>query len=76
MTLAWCQAWRPAKSGHYVRLGVWFPAKERALVQSSSLSICAPVQGPSFIVNLGNGALSMGVATLAPDEGARTKRDE
>jgi hypothetical protein len=41
--------------------------KRPALVQSSSRSTCAPVPSLSFIVNLGNGALSLGVATLAPD---------
>ena len=45
--------------------------KRPALVQSSSRSTCAPVPGLSFIVDLGDGALSLGVATLAPDEDAR-----
>jgi len=50
--------------------------KTPALVQSSYRSLCAPVPSHGFIVNLGNGAFSLGVATLAPEEGARTKRDE
>jgi hypothetical protein len=41
--------------------------KRLALVRSSCHSACAPVPSLSFIVNLGNGALSLGVATLAPE---------
>ena len=41
--------------------------KRPALVQSSYRSTCAPVPNLSFIVNVGNGALSMGAATRASD---------
>ena len=38
--------------------------KRPALVQSSSRSTCAPVPSLSFIVNLGNGALSLGASAF------------
>jgi hypothetical protein len=41
--------------------------KRPALVQSSYRSTCAPVPSHSFIVNLGNGVFSLGVATRASD---------
>ena len=49
---------------HYVRLWLCFPAKERALVRSSSLSTCAAVPSLSFIVNLGNGTFSLGASAF------------